>query len=93
VRAGRGKLAAYKYASPKAPVAQQMEQERKRCHAKRQRPNGKRLAELARLVDAEQLKVHLDHFFSPEEAGQAHERLEERHNRSEIVLSVAGSPS
>ncbi len=91
MRAGRGKLAAYKYASPKAPVAQQMEQERKRRHAKR--PNGKRLAELVRLVDAEQLKVHLDHFFSPEEAGQAHERLEERPNRSEIVLSVAGSPS
>ena len=91
MRAGRGKLAAYKYVSPKAPVAQQMEQERRRRHAKR--PNGKRLAELARLVDAEQLTVHLDHFFPPEEAGQAHERLEERPNRSEVVLSVAGSPS
>ncbi len=32
-------------------------------------------------------------FFPLEEARQAHERLEERHNRSEIVLSVAGSPS
>ena len=92
MRAGRGKLAAYKYVSPKAPVAQQMEQERRRRHAKR--PNGKRLAELARLVDAEQLTVHLDHFFRrKEEAGQSHERSEERHNRSEIVLSVAGSPS
>ena len=68
MRAGRGKLAAYKYASPKVLVAQQMEQERKRCHAKR--PNGKRLAELARLIDAEQLKVHLDHFFRRKRRGK-----------------------
>ena len=68
MRAGRGKLAAYKYASPKAPVAQQMEQERRRRHAKR--PNGKRLAELARLVDAEQLMVHLDTFFRRKRQGK-----------------------
>jgi len=68
VRAGRGKLAAYKYVSPKAPVAQQMEQERRRRHAKR--PNGKRLAELARLVDAEQLMVHLDTFFRRKRQGK-----------------------
>ena len=68
MRAGRGKLAAYKYVSPKAPVAQQMEQERRRRHAKR--PNGKRLAELARLVDAEQLMVHLDTFFRRKRQGK-----------------------
>ena len=68
MRSGRGKLAAYKYASPKAPVAQQMEQERKRRHAKR--PDGKRLSELARLVDAEQLTVHLDHYFRRKRQGK-----------------------
>jgi pyridoxine 5'-phosphate synthase PdxJ len=49
-------------------VAQQMEQERKRRHAKR--PDGKRLSELARLVDAEQLTVHLDHYFRRKRQGK-----------------------
>lgn len=52
------------------------------------RPDGKQLGELARLVDAGHLSVHLDQVFPLEEARQAHQQLEGRHNRGKIVLSV-----
>jgi NADPH:quinone reductase-like Zn-dependent oxidoreductase len=52
------------------------------------RADVKQLGELARLVDTGQLSVHLDQVFPLEEARQAHQRLEGRHNRGKIVLSV-----
>lgn len=52
------------------------------------RPDGKQLAELAKLVDTGQLTVHLDHVFALEEARLALERLEQRHHHGKIVLSL-----
>ena len=52
------------------------------------RPDGKQLAELAHLIDAKQLSIYLDQAFSLEEARQAQQRLEGRHNRGKIVLTV-----
>ena len=52
------------------------------------RPDGKQLSELADLVDTGQLSIHLDSVFPLEEAQQAHQRLEGRHNRGKIVLNL-----
>jgi NADPH:quinone reductase len=52
------------------------------------RPDGRELAELTKLVDTDQLTIHLDHVFPLEQAKQAHERLETRHHQGKIVLSM-----
>lgn len=52
------------------------------------RPDGKQLAELAKLVDTGQLEVRLDQVFALEEARLALERIEERHHHGKIVLSL-----
>lgn len=59
-----------------------------RTHLLYFRPDGKQLAELTRRVDAGQLTVHLDQVFPLKEARLAHERLEERHHRGKIILSL-----
>ena len=52
------------------------------------RPDGRQLAELAKLVDTGQLTIHLDQVFPLEKAKQAHERLETRHHQGKIVLGM-----
>ena len=53
------------------------------------RPDGRQLAELAKLVDDGQITVRLDQVLPLEAAKQAHERLETRHHQGKVVLSVA----
>lgn len=52
------------------------------------RPDGRQLAELTKLVEADQLTIHLDQVFPLEKAKQAHERLETRHHQGKIVLGM-----
>jgi NADPH:quinone reductase-like Zn-dependent oxidoreductase len=51
-------------------------------------PNGDRLAEIARLVDAGQLDVAIDSEFGLGQAGDAHRRIEQGHARGKIILRV-----
>jgi len=51
-------------------------------------PNGEQLAEIAALVDAGRLGVHVDAIFPLEEAARAHERLEARHVRGKLALRI-----
>jgi NADPH:quinone reductase-like Zn-dependent oxidoreductase len=52
------------------------------------RPIGAQLVELARLVDAEQLKPFVSTVLPLQEARQAHLLIESRHTRGKIVLQV-----
>lgn len=54
-----------------------------------QSPGGQSLAEIARLVDAGQLKPIVSTVLPLQEAGQAHRLIESRHTRGKIVLQVA----
>jgi len=55
-------------------------------------PNGGRLAEIARLIDAGELAVMIDSEFPLEQAEKAHRRIEQGHARGKIVLRVAATP-
>ena len=52
-------------------------------------PNGGQLIEIARLIDAGQVKVRIDKVFPLERAVQAERRLQEDHVTGKIVLEVA----
>jgi NADPH:quinone reductase-like Zn-dependent oxidoreductase len=52
-------------------------------------PNGERLAEIARLIDAGELEVMIDSEFPLAQAADAHRRLEQGHARGKIILRVA----
>ena len=51
-------------------------------------PSGEQLAEIAKLFDANQLKVHLDAVIPLKEAAQAHKLSEGGHVRGKLVLDV-----
>lgn len=53
-------------------------------------PHGAQLAELAALVDAGRLTVHVEASWPLEQAAEAHERLETRHVRGKLALTVGG---
>lgn len=59
-----------------------------RAEMVRVKPDGQRLAEIARLIDARELRVTLDREFPLEEASAAHEYVEARHARGKVVLRV-----
>ena len=48
------------------------------------------LEQCAQLIDAEQLKIHIAKTLPLEDAGQAHQLIEEGHMQGKIVLAVAG---
>jgi NADPH:quinone reductase-like Zn-dependent oxidoreductase len=52
--------------------------------------DGRQLAELARLIDAGQVRVGIDSVFSLAEAAKAHERAEQGHIQGKIVLVPPG---
>lgn len=52
------------------------------------RPDGARLRELARLIDAGALRVHLQEVFPLEEAARAHALVDSGHVRGKVVLRV-----
>ena len=60
-----------------------------RCEFILVHPSGVQLAEIARLCDEGQLKVHLDAVFPLSEVAQAHKLSEGRHVRGKLVLAVA----
>ncbi len=51
-------------------------------------PSGEQMAEMAKLFDAGQLKVHLDAVFPLQDVAQAHKLSEGGHVRGKIVLTV-----
>lgn len=51
-------------------------------------PNGERLAEIARLIDAGELEVAVDSKFPLAQAADAHRRIEQGHARGKIILRV-----
>ena len=53
-------------------------------------PNGRQLTELAERVDQGRLRVHVQDVFPLAEAARAHERLETRHVRGKLALTVRG---
>jgi NADPH:quinone reductase-like Zn-dependent oxidoreductase len=52
-------------------------------------PDGRTLAEIARLIDAGQVRVHVDSVFDLEDAPEAHRAIESGHTRGKIVLRVS----
>jgi len=52
------------------------------------RPDGRRLEEIGKLIDAGQLRVLIDSEFPLESAAAAHERSESRHARGKIIIRV-----
>jgi NADPH:quinone reductase-like Zn-dependent oxidoreductase len=52
------------------------------------RPDGQRLTEIGRLIDAGELRVLIDSEFPLEQAAAAHERSESRHAQGKIILRV-----
>ncbi|MBA2682192.1 MAG: zinc-binding dehydrogenase [Ktedonobacteraceae bacterium] len=52
------------------------------------RPDAQRLTALAQMVDAKQLKIHLDRIIPLEDAKQAHELVEDGHVRGKVVLTT-----
>jgi NADPH:quinone reductase-like Zn-dependent oxidoreductase len=52
-------------------------------------PNGRELAEIARLIDAGKVRPHIDRIFPLDEAAEAERTLEQDHVRGKIVLEVA----
>lgn len=52
-------------------------------------PDGIALAEIARLIDAGRVRVHVDRVFDLEDAAEAHRAIESGHTRGKIVLRVA----
>jgi NADPH:quinone reductase-like Zn-dependent oxidoreductase len=52
------------------------------------RPDGERLAQIAALIDAGELKVVIDSEFPLAEAAAAHRRSESRRARGKIILRV-----
>ena len=55
------------------------------------RPNGERLAEIARLIDTGELNVAIDSEFALNQAADAHRRIEQGHARGKIILRIATS--
>jgi len=53
------------------------------------KPNGERLADIARLIDAGELRVVIDREFPLADAAAAQRRSEERHARGKIILRVS----
>jgi NADPH:quinone reductase-like Zn-dependent oxidoreductase len=51
-------------------------------------PNGQQLAEIARLIDAGQVRVEVRRVFPLSEAAKAQRSLEEEHGRGKVVLRV-----
>jgi NADPH:quinone reductase-like Zn-dependent oxidoreductase len=51
-------------------------------------PSGEQMAEITKLVDADQLKVHLDAVFPLKDVAQAHKLSEGGHVRGKLVLAV-----
>lgn len=51
-------------------------------------PNAAQLTELARLIDAGQVKIHVEQVFPLAEARQAHELIQRGHVRGKLVLQV-----
>ena len=60
-----------------------------RCEFILVHPSGERLAEIARLCDADQLNVHIYAVFQLQDVAQAHKLSESRHVRGKLVLTVA----
>ena len=52
-------------------------------------PDAAALAVVARLLDAGDLRVHVDDVYDVEDAAEAHARLERRHVRGRLVLAVS----
>lgn len=52
-------------------------------------PDGSTLSIISRLLDAGDVKVHIDDVFDLADAGTAHTRIEEGHTRGKLVLRVA----
>jgi NADPH:quinone reductase-like Zn-dependent oxidoreductase len=52
-------------------------------------PNGKRLTEIARLIDTGELDVVIDSEFTLAQAADAHRRIEQGHARGKIILRIA----
>lgn len=55
-------------------------------------PDGTTLREIARLVDAGRVRVHVEQTYPLEEAAKAHEHLEGRHVRGKLVLTIGYPP-
>jgi NADPH:quinone reductase-like Zn-dependent oxidoreductase len=51
-------------------------------------PDGQRLAEIARLIDAGELQVTIDREFPLDQAAQAHRFIEQGHTRGKIILRL-----
>ncbi len=52
-------------------------------------PNAAQLNEVARLIDAGKVRVHVDRVFPLEQVQQAQRHLENEHVRGKIVLEIA----
>ena len=52
-------------------------------------PDGRTLAEIGRLIDAGQVRVHVEKVFDLEDAAEAHRAIESGHTRGKLVLRVA----
>ena len=59
-----------------------------RCEFILVHPSGERLAEIARLCDADQLNVHIYAVFQLQDVAQAHKLSESRNVRGNLVLTV-----
>lgn len=54
-------------------------------------PDAARLTEIAKLIDAGELKVHVDARYPLAQAAEALERVRQGHTRGKVVLEVAGA--
>ncbi|HWM33887.1 MAG TPA: NADP-dependent oxidoreductase [Pseudolysinimonas sp.] len=52
-------------------------------------PDGRTLAEIGRLIDAGQVRVHVDRVFDLADAAEAHRAIETGHTRGKLVLRVS----
>ena len=51
-------------------------------------PNGERLAQIGRLIDAGELQVVIERELPLEQAADAHRLIEQGHTRGKIILRV-----
>jgi NADPH:quinone reductase-like Zn-dependent oxidoreductase len=85
LRKSRGTLAAVAMPPPDPDIALE---HGVRAAMTQVRPDGQRLTEIGRLIDAGELRVVIDSEFPLEQAAAAHERSESRHARGKIILRV-----
>jgi NADPH:quinone reductase-like Zn-dependent oxidoreductase len=52
------------------------------------RPDSDQLTELAKLIDAKELRVEVSNVFALKDAAQAHEQIESGHTRGKLVIRV-----